>query len=120
MKNFNNNNHLNDEDSKERQGRGHHGRRRRRGRPSKLPNIEYNWNPLISEKILDLYDYELEVLRLIDLEGFTQEEVAQRMKPANDSISRGNINRYLQNARKKVVNALLESEKIKIRIINTQ
>ena len=42
------------------------------------------------------------------------------MKPKNDSLSRGNINRYLQNAREKVVKALLQAETIKLVIINTQ
>ena len=50
----------------------------------------------------------------------TQEEAAQEMKPENDSLSRGNINRYLQNAREKVVKALLQSENIEIEVINTQ
>ena len=60
------------------------------------------------------------MLRLVDLEGLTQEEAAQEMKPKNDSLSRGNINRYLQNAREKVVKALLQAETIKLVIINTQ
>lgn len=91
-----------------------------RGRPTKAPWIKVPWNPSESNYILELYDFELEVLRLVDLEGLTQEETANEMKPENDSLSRGNINRYLQNAREKVVKALLQSETIKIVIINAQ
>ena len=99
---------------------GHHGRRKRRGRPQKLPNVDSDWNPSKSHVILELYDYELEVLRLIDIEGLTQEEVSQKLKPEDDSISRGNINRYLQRSRKRIVNALLTAENITIKIIKTQ
>ena len=101
------------------EGMGHHWRHRR-GRPSKTPWIKVPWNPTEPHYILELYDFELEALRLVDLEGLTQEEAAQEMKPENDSLSRGNINRYLQNAREKVVKALLQSETIKIVVINTQ
>ena len=120
LRKFNANKHnFDNENWGKGRGKGHYGRRRR-GRPNKLPKVEYNWKPVESENMLDLYDYELEVLRLIDLEGFTQEEVAQKLKPVDDSLSRGNINRYLQNARKKVVKAMLQSEKITIRVIKTQ
>ena len=103
------------------QGRGHgRGQGRGRGRPFKSPYVGHQWKGYGQENILELYDYELEVLKLIDLEGFTQEEVALKMKPPDDTISRGNINRYLQSARKKVVEALLKAENIKLRVINTQ
>ena len=103
-----------------RHGRGGYGRRRGRGRPNKIPNVKYRWNPSKLEYILELFDYELEVLRLIDVEGLTQEEVSQKLKPEDDSISRGNINRYLQRTRKRIVNALLTAENITVRIIKTQ
>ena len=102
---------------------GHHrrrGRGRGRGRPFKAPYVNHRWVGQGRENVLELFDYELEVLKLIDLEGFTQEEVALKMKPPDDTISRGNINRYLQKARKKVVEALLSSENIKLRVINSQ
>ncbi len=98
---------------------GHH-RHRGRGRPFKSPCVRHQWNANGIGRVLELYDFELEVLKLIDVEGFTQEEVAVQMKPPDDTLSRGNINRYLQNARKKVVEALLNSEHISLRIINTQ
>jgi hypothetical protein len=46
---------------------------------------------------------ELEALRLVDLEGLSQEEAGVRM-----SISRGTVWRLLQSARKKVTQALIE------------
>ena len=98
---------------------GHH-RHRGRGRPFKTPNVSHNWDAHGVETTLELYDYELEVLKLIDVEGYTQEEVAIHMKPQDDTLSRGNINRYLQNARKKLVLALLNSEHNSLRVINTQ
>ena len=47
------------------------------------------------EKIV-LYRDELEVLRLCDMEGFTQEEAGKRME-----ISRGTVQRILSSARKR-------------------
>ena len=105
----------------EHRGMGHHRRRGRgRGRPFKSPYVGYRWHGKGQEIILELFDYELEVLKLIDLEGLTQENVASKMKPPDDTLSRGNINRYLQTARQKVVQALLTSEHINLRVINTQ
>lgn len=105
----------------EHRGMGHHRHRARgRGRPFKSPYINHRWNGEGHENILELFDYELEVLKLIDVEGLTQEEVALKLKPPNDTLSRGNINRYLQTARQKVVQALLTSEHITLRVINTQ
>ena len=109
----------------EHRGKGHHrrhgmGRGRGRGRPFKSPYVNHKWDGQGRETVLELFDYEIEVLKLIDLEGCTQEEVALKMKPPDDTISRGNINRYLQQARKKVVQALLSSENIKLHVINSQ
>lgn len=58
------------------------------------------------EKIV-LYRDELEVLRLCDMEGFTQEEAGKRME-----ISRGTVQRILSSARKKVATALAECNAI--------
>jgi len=52
---------------------------------------------------------ELEVLRLVDLEGLSQEEAGAKM-----GISRGTIWRLLQNARKKTAQALTEGRPIYI------
>ena len=105
----------------EHRGMGHPRRRGRgRGRPFKSPYVNHRWKGQGQETVLELFDFELEVLKLIDLEGFTQEKVALKLRPLDDTLSRGNINRYLQNARQKVVQSLLSSEHITLRIINTQ
>jgi len=52
---------------------------------------------------------EVEVLRLVDLEGLEQEEAAQRM-----GISRRTLWNDLQLARKKVAQALVEGKAIVI------
>jgi RNA polymerase sigma factor (sigma-70 family) len=52
---------------------------------------------------------ELEVIRLIDLEGLTQEQAGQKM-----GISRGTIWRILHRARRKIAQALVEGRRIKI------
>jgi len=46
---------------------------------------------------------ELEALRLVDLEGLSQDEAGARM-----GVSRGTIWRLLQSARKKVARSLTE------------
>jgi len=53
---------------------------------------------------------ELEALRLVDLEDLTQEEAAARM-----GVSRKTLWNDLQQARKKVVNALVNGYTIRIR-----
>lgn len=52
---------------------------------------------------------ELEVLRLVDLEGLSQEEAGSRM-----GISRGTVWRLLQEARRKSAQALTEGRRIHI------
>jgi len=47
---------------------------------------------------------ELEALRLVDLEGLSQEGAGERM-----GVSRGTVWRLLQSARKKAAQALTES-----------
>ncbi|RKY54775.1 MAG: hypothetical protein DRP89_04570, partial [Candidatus Neomarinimicrobiota bacterium] len=51
----------------------------------------------------------LEALRLIDLEGLSQEEAGQRM-----GVSRGTIWRLLKNARRKIAQAITEGRPIYI------
>ena len=50
---------------------------------------------------------ELEALRLVDLEGLSQEEAGERM-----GVSRGTIWRLLQSARKKIVQAITEARSL--------
>lgn len=59
--------------------------------------------PLHELRQIDLYRDELEVLRLCDREGLTQEEAGQRM-----GVSRGTIQRIITIARRKTAEALSE------------
>jgi len=52
---------------------------------------------------------ELEVLRLVDLEGLSQEEAGERM-----GVSRGTIWRLLNSARRKTTLALTDGRTIRI------
>jgi len=52
---------------------------------------------------------EIEVLRLVDLEGLSQEEAGTRM-----GVSRGTIWRLLHRARKKTTQALIEGRQINL------
>ncbi len=51
---------------------------------------------------IDLYQDELEALKLCDLEGLTQEEAGREM-----DVSRGTIQRILTSARRKCAEALV-------------
>jgi predicted DNA-binding protein (UPF0251 family) len=52
---------------------------------------------------------EIEVLRLVDLEDFSQEEAGEKM-----GVSRGTVWRLLQSARQKTAQALTESRPLHI------
>jgi len=52
---------------------------------------------------------EIEDLRLVDLEGLSQEEAGEKM-----GVSRGTVWRLLQSARKKTVQALTEGRPLQI------
>jgi len=52
---------------------------------------------------------EIEVLRLVDLEGMSQEEAGEKM-----GVSRGTVWRLLQNARRKTAQALSEGRALHI------
>ena len=88
----------------------------RRGRPPKpimvrlippasrfIPQPPGNPEPILLEIA------ELEALRLVDLEGLSQEEAGQRM-----GVSRGTVWRLVQRARKKMAQALSEGRPIYI------
>jgi predicted DNA-binding protein (UPF0251 family) len=92
-------------------------RRQRRGRQGRLPTpvfishtseIEYFYpHPSSNLESLYLENAELEVLRLVDMMGLSQEEAGAKM-----GISRGTIWRLLQTGRKKVTRALVEGRKL--------
>ena len=98
--------------------------RRRRGRPRKprwierqpltqyfVPRLRDSQSQSSVEKSASivLTAAEHEVLRLIDLEGLTQEEAGERM-----GVSRGTVWRTLQSARRKVTEALVEGRKLTV------
>lgn len=90
------------------------GWRRRRGRRGRLPKpVRLGRIPVVERFIpepqsegapIHIYTAELEALRLVDLEGLSQEEAGERM-----GISRGTVWRLLQSAREKIAQALTEA-----------
>ena len=94
-------------------------RRRRRGQRGRLPTPVYiehtplidtfEPNPVKNGESIKLEHDELEVLRLIDVEGLSQEEAGDRM-----GISRGTIWRILKRARMKVTQALTEGRRLEL------
>jgi predicted DNA-binding protein (UPF0251 family) len=58
---------------------------------------------------------EIEALRLVDLEGLSQEEAGERM-----GVSRGTIWRLVQSARKKTAQALTEGRPLQITMENSE
>ncbi len=93
------------------------GRRRRRGRRGRPPIPVYIGQPPPLEALIpypmemappvSLEPAEVEALRLVDLEGLSQEEAGVRM-----GVSRGTVWRLLHEARRKVAQALVEGRKI--------
>jgi len=67
------------------------------------PNPSRNLTPIFIDRA------ELEALRLVDLEGLSQEEAGTKM-----GISRGTVWRLLQSARKKTAQALTEGRPLQI------
>jgi predicted DNA-binding protein (UPF0251 family) len=65
--------------------------------------------PLRNAEPIFIETAELEALRLVDMEGLSQEEAGQEM-----SISRGTIWRLVQSARKKTAQALTEGRPLQI------
>ena len=94
-------------------------RRRRRGRRGRFPkpiSIEqdptfYRFapNPQTNSEPIIVEPAELEALRLVDLEGLSQEEAGKRM-----GVSRGTIWRLVQRARKKTAQALTTGRPLEI------
>jgi len=94
-------------------------RRRRRGRRGRFPkpiSIEkvptvdtFTPTPQGNPEPIFIEPAELEALRLVDLEGLSQEEAGKRM-----GVSRGTVWRFTQNARKKTAQALTEGRPIRI------
>jgi len=94
-------------------------RRRRRGRRGRFPKPismekaptvdKFTPTPQGNPEPVYIEPAELEALRLVDLEGFSQEEAGERM-----GVSRGTVWRLIQSARKKTAQALTEGRPIRI------
>jgi len=96
-------------------------RRHRRGRRGRFPKPVNISNPpkvnrFVSEpetnlKTIMIEPAEIEALRLVDLEGLSQEAAGIEM-----GVSRGTIWRILQGARKKVTQALTEGRTLAVSV----
>jgi predicted DNA-binding protein (UPF0251 family) len=93
-------------------------RRCRRGRRGRFPKPVTIPNPPKVERLvpqpttgtpITIEQAEIEALRLVDLEGLSQEEAGKKM-----GVSRGTIWRLLQSARRKVAQALTEGRPLKV------
>jgi predicted DNA-binding protein (UPF0251 family) len=91
--------------------RHRHGRKGRLPKPiniEKAPTIDkFTPNPQGNLEPIYIEPAELEALRLVDLEGLSQEEAGERM-----GVSRGTIWRLVQSARRKTAQALSEGRPI--------
>ncbi|NIR87814.1 DUF134 domain-containing protein [Candidatus Bathyarchaeota archaeon] len=95
------------------------GRRRRRGRRGRFPKpVTLGQVPIVNRftpspqgdpEPVYMEPAELEALRLVDLEGLSQEEAGERM-----GVSRGTVWRLLQGARKKTAQAITEGRPLLI------
>ena len=90
-----------------------HRGRRRLGRQGRNPSPVYIDHIPIARKFIptprgsgmpiQLEASEMEALRLVDLEDLSQEEAGRQM-----GVSRGTVWRLLQNARKKIITAIIQ------------
>jgi len=96
-----------------------YGHRHRRGRRGRLPKPVTIPNPTKTQKFIPqptatgntitIEPAELEALRLVDLEGYSQEQAGTQM-----GVSRGTIWRLVKSARKKVAQALTEGRPLTV------
>lgn len=63
--------------------------------------------------VIELYQDELEALRLVDYMGLSQEDAAKRME-----VSRGTVWRLLDSGRKKIVAMLIEHKQLLVKSIS--
>jgi hypothetical protein len=93
--------------------------RRRRGRKGRTPTPVFirhqppaeifTPSPVSEKSPIIIEPAELEALRLVDVEGLTQEDAGKRM-----GISRGTVWRLLQEGRRKTAQALTEGRRMQI------
>jgi predicted DNA-binding protein (UPF0251 family) len=95
------------------------GRRHRRGRRGRLPKPvtiphptkvnKFVPEPLTAINSIKIEPAELEAMRLVDLEDFSQEQAGTKM-----GVSRGTVWRLVKSGRKKVATALTEGRPLSI------
>ncbi|MGB9914831.1 MAG: DUF134 domain-containing protein [Candidatus Bathyarchaeales archaeon] len=100
----------------------HRCRRGRKGRFPKPISIAkapaatlFTPKPQTHQDPLFIEPAEIEALRLVDLEGLSQEEAGEKM-----GISRGTVWRLLQSARKKTAQAITEGRPLQITSENSE
>ncbi|MCG3221989.1 MAG: DUF134 domain-containing protein, partial [Candidatus Heimdallarchaeota archaeon] len=86
-------------------------RGRGRGRPVIAYPIEFDINSRTSQGSILLSSFELKVLQMADIEGLTQNEIAEELK-----ISQTSVWRYLKTVREKIAKAIVENNVIRITI----
>jgi len=96
-----------------------YGHRRRRGQRGRLPKQvsipnpakiqHFIPQPTITGGTITIEPAELEALRLVDLEGLSQEQAGTKM-----GVSRGTIWRLVKSARSKVAQALTEGRPLTV------
>jgi len=84
-------------------------KRRRIARRSRTGIFKPAGVPLSDLRLVLLLPEELEALRLADLEGLTQAEVADQM-----GVSRSTVQRILEHARRQVARALVEGQALQV------
>jgi predicted DNA-binding protein (UPF0251 family) len=94
-------------------------RRHRRGRRGRYPKPvtiptpskveKFIPEPKITASSITIEPAEIEALRLVDLEGLSQEQAGREM-----GVSRGTVWRLLQSARRKVAQALSEGQPLAV------
>ncbi len=93
--------------------------RHRRGRRGRLPKPitiqnpppinTFSPTPQVNPTPILIDPAEIEALRLVDLEGLSQEDAGEKM-----GVSRGTVWRLLQSARKKTSQALTEGRPLQV------
>ena len=95
------------------QRRCRRGRRGRFPKPVTIPNPtkveKFIPQPTTTDNPIQIEPAEVEALRLVDLEGLSQEQAGTKM-----GVSRGTIWRLLQSARRKVAQALTEGRSLTV------
>jgi len=87
------------------------GRGRGRGRPVVAYPIEFDVINRTTQGSIELTSFELRVLQMADIEGLTQNDIAEELK-----ISQTSVWRYLKSVREKIAKAIVENNTIRITI----